>query len=93
MLNLEILLDVVADLLIALAGGVLFSTRSCFQLILEPYLTAWCVSLQSFSSDNLQHNLVFRSLIFAPGGGKMTDAGNEVASSIANSPKSIDTEI
>ena len=30
-------------------------TRSCFQLILGPYLTAWCVSLQSFSSDNLQH--------------------------------------
>ena len=30
-------------------------TRSCFQLILGPYLTAWCVSLQSFGSDNLQH--------------------------------------
>ena len=30
-------------------------TRTCFQLILGPYLTAWCVSLQSFGSDNLQH--------------------------------------
>ena len=30
-------------------------TRSCYQLILGPYLTAWCVSLRSFSSDNFQH--------------------------------------
>ena len=30
--------------------------RSCFQLILGPYLTAWCVSLRSFRSDiNFKH--------------------------------------
>ena len=30
-------------------------TRSCYQLKLGPYLTAWCVSLPSFSNDNFQH--------------------------------------
>ena len=35
--------------------AVLKVTRSCYQLILGPYLTAWCVSLQSVSGDNLKH--------------------------------------